>query len=103
MNENLYSEINGKSILVDNLCFASENGYIEIQMQCVTEEQKSLFIIFENVSKFNLSDVSYPFQICGFEIKDFRSYGYQNESRYFVNDYEDNTISFYCEKIVISN
>ena len=103
MNESKLSEINGKSVLVDNLCVVCKNGYIELQMRCITDENKSLYIVFKNISKLNLSDISYPFQICGFEIKDFNSYGYQNDSRYFVNDFEDNAISFYCENIEVIN
>ena len=30
-------------------------------------------------------------------------YGYEKDSRYFINDYEDNAISFYCEIIEITN
>ena len=103
MNKSKLSEINGKSVLVDNLCVQCENGCIELQMRCVTDENKSLSIVFGNISKLNLSDISYPFQICGFEIKDYNSCGYENDSRYFVNDFEDNLISFYCEKIEIIN
>ena len=103
MNESKLSEINGKSVLVDNLCVQCENGCLELQMRCVTDENKSLSIVFGNISKLNLSDISYPFQICGFEIKDYNSCGYGNDSRYFVNDFEDNIISFYCEKIEILN
>ena len=99
MSESKFAEINGKSVLVDKLSVLCENGFIELQMRCVTEENKSLFIVFGNISKLNLSDISYPFQICGFEIKDYNSCGYENDSRYFVNDFEDNLISFYCEKI----
>ena len=37
------------------------------------------FIVFENVSKLKMSDISYPFQICGFEILDYSSRGYQKD------------------------
>ena len=103
MNKSVFAEINGKSVLVDNFSVLCENGFIELQMRCITEENKSLFIVFRNVSKLNLSDISYPFQICGFEIKDNNFYGYEKDFRYFINDYEDNAISFYCEIIEIIN
>ena len=63
--------------------------------------ENSYFIIFQNVSKIKLSEISYPFQICGFEILDYSSRGYQNDSRFFVNDYEDGKLSFYCEDFEI--
>ena len=57
----------------------------------------------ENVSKLKMSDISYPFQICGFEILDYSSRGYQKDSRFFVNDYEDGKLSFFCENFEIFN
>ena len=50
-----------------------------------------------------MSDISYPFQICGFEILDYSSRGYQKDSRFFVNDYEDGKLSFFCENFEIFN
>jgi hypothetical protein len=72
-------------------------------MTCIDEDQNSYFIIFENISKLNLSEISYPFQICGFEILDYSSRGYQKDSRFFVNDYEDGALSFFCENFEIFN
>ena len=48
-----------------------------------------------------MSDISYPFQICGFEILDYSSHGYQKDSRFFVNGYEDGKLSFFCENFEI--
>ena len=59
--------------------------------------------MFENVSKLRMADISYPFRICGFEILDYSSRGYQKDLRFFVNDYEDGKLSFYCENFEIFN
>ena len=70
-------------------------------MSCISEDQNTYYIVFENVSKLELSEISYPFQISGFEILDYSSRGYQKDTRFFVNDYEDGTLSFFCENFEI--
>ena len=101
MNNNLFSNIDGKSIAVYNFEIVYDYGSLCVKMTCMSEDQNAYFIVFENVSKLKLSDISYPFQICGFEILDYSSRGYQNGSHFFVNDYEDGNISFFCEKFEI--
>lgn len=103
MNSNLFSNINGKSITVYDFEIAHNDDSLCIKMSCISEDQSAYFIVFENVSKLKLSDISYPFQICGFEISDYSSREYQKDIRFYVNDYEDEKISFYCEKFEVFN
>ena len=103
MNENLFSEINGKEITICDFSIEYYKNTLTVKMSCIAEDKNSYFIVFENVSKLNLSEIHYPFQICGFEILDYSSRGYQKDTRFFVNDYEDGRISFYCEDLAIFN
>lgn len=103
MNQSLISQIDGKSIAVHDFTIETEGEALNIRMSCVDEEQKSYLILFWNVSKLKLSEISYPFTVCGFEILDYQTRGYQKDSRFFVNDYEDGTLSFYCESFEIAN
>ena len=103
MNSNIFSEINGKSIIIRDFEIEHNDGVLYIKMTCISEDQNAYFIVFENVSKVKLSEISYPFQICGFEILDYSSRGYQGDSRFFVNDYEDGKLSFFCENFEIFN
>ena len=96
MNNIFSGQINVESFWIE-----TADGGISVKMQCEDENGKAYFIIFGNVSKINMSDVSYPFQICGFEIADNSSRGYQSDCRFFVNDYEDGILSFYCESFDI--
>ena len=103
MNNNIFSSINGKSIIVCDFLIEHNDENLDVKMSCASEDQNTYCIVFENVSKLKLSDISYPFQICGFEILDYSSRGYQKDSRFFVNDYEDGKLSFYCENFEIFN
>ena len=103
MNNNIFSEINGKSIIIGNFEIGHSDGTIYIKMTCISEDQNAYFVVFENISKLELSEISYPFQISGFEILDYSSRGYQKDCRFFVSDYEDGKLSFFCENFEIFN
>ncbi|MBR4062588.1 MAG: hypothetical protein IKK01_05930 [Clostridia bacterium] len=103
MNNNLFFKVDGKSIIVCDFEIEHNDNSLCIKMTCISEDKNAYFIVFENVSKLQMSDISYPFQICGFEILDYSSRGYQKDSRFFVNDYEDGNLSFFCENFEIFN
>lgn len=101
MNGNLLSEINGKSVIVRDFTIEHDGEMLAVKMTCISENQNACFVMFENVSDLKLSAIFYPFQICGFEIVDCSARGYQKDVRFYVNDYEEGCISFYCEKFEI--
>jgi hypothetical protein len=101
MDKNLFPEVNGKSMIIYDFEIMHNDDSLCVKMTCISEDQKNYFIVFENVSKLKLSEISYPFQICGFEILDYGARGYQKNTRFFVNDYENGTFSFFCEKFEI--
>ena len=94
---NMLSEIEGGSITVREFLLESSGDTMNAKMQCAADNGKAYFFVFQNVSEINMSNVSYPFQIDGFEISDNSSRGYQKDCRFFVDDYEDGMLSFYCE------
>ncbi len=103
MNNNIFSNIDGRSIIVCGFQIERNDEKLHIKMTCISEDQNAYFIIFENISKLQLSEISYPFQICGFEILDYSSRGYQNDTHFFVNDFENGKLSFFCERFEIFN
>lgn len=100
---NLISEIQGKSVFIKSLCVERTDNTLSVKMQFDVENGKSYYAVFQNVSMLKLSNVYYPFQISGFEIVDNASRGYQNDSRFLVNDFDDGDLSFYCEDFQIFN
>ena len=80
---------------------------LEFSISCLSDElivlltgrtETSTFsICFFNVSCLNLKELSVPMIIQGFEIIDNKSDGWDNCSRFFIHDFEEGTISFYCE------
>ncbi len=101
MNQPLLPQIDGKSIIVHNFTIETDGEALTVRMSCADEDQNTYWILFRNVSKLKLSEISYPFTVCGFEILDYQARGYQKDSRFFVNDYEDGMLSFYCENFEI--
>ena len=103
MDNDLFSKIDGKAITVYDFAIQYTDESLDVKMSCISEDKNAYYIVFENVSKLNMSEISYPFQICGFEISDYSSRGYQKNSRFYVNDYEGGQLSFYCESFEIFN
>lgn len=58
-------------------------------------------IIFRNVSSLSITEISFPFEISGFEVIDNSRREWENRARYTVHDFEDGKISFYCEQIEV--
>lgn len=99
----MFTEIVGQSIIIKAFWIEHRQDTLAIKMKCMTENCKVHFIIFNNVSKLMVKDISYPFKVDGFEIIDNSSRGFQRDCRYLVQDYEDGLLSFVCENFEIFN
>lgn len=63
------------------------------------KEQFNVKMRFNRVTSFSIygfGDASN--RLLGFRISDMKSDGFEKEMRYFVEDYEDDCIKFYCER-----
>jgi hypothetical protein len=98
--EKMIKEICGKMINVKSLLLESSD-LLNVKMVLTTEDRKTFSVLFSGVSSFEIKDVSFPFEISALEVIDNTARGYQADKRFFVNDYEDGRLSFYCEKITI--
>ena len=67
----------------------SENNTVEITVK------------FFGVDAWNLEITSAAGQISGLAITDNTTLGYEIENRYYVNDFEKGSISFYCRDIQV--
>ena len=54
-------------------------------------------MIFSNVSRFRIGEVSIPLEIHGFEIVDHSQNGWEKDSTYEIRDFEDDRVNFFCE------
>ena len=94
--DTFWNQIQGKSLLISKLMFDANNKLLEMH---VTLEGKKMFMKFINVSQLKISNLFSEFLIAGFELIDQINNGWQPENRYYVHDFEQDTISFYCESI----
>ena len=99
--QELFSKIDGKSVIIQDYRIEHCQGALAICMKCICEDRDTYSVVFENASGIKLLDISFPFQIGGLEIVDCSSRGYQKDKHYFINDFEDGQLSFYCEHIQI--
>ena len=66
---------------------------------CVNDKDRILR--FENVSSIKMSSFSYPMVIGSMEIVDHKDDGWSIEKRFEVKDYEEGSLSFFCENYTI--
>lgn len=77
-----------------------EVGYVyDDQLQ---QKRLKFVLKFNEVSSLSLSGFGGSFnQISGFKIDDLRDRNWDNEVRYYVHDYENGTMHFYCSSIEV--
>lgn len=76
----------------------SEKLYME--WDCICKE-KRVSVLFFNVSRLHISDLSYPMQICYIEAICNIEKGWDPDSNYFFHDFEDDQIRFYCQSFYV--
>ena len=96
----MFDKICGKTVLVKSL-HIDVTDIVTVKMTYTVDEGEPFVAEFWNVSSLNIQDMSFPFEISALEIVDNSQRGYQKDKRYFVNDYEDGCLSFWCEKIIM--
>lgn len=69
---------------------------LELSLKLYSENMISE-VIFNNVSRFRVGEISTPLVVHGFEIIDHSQNGWEKDSRYEIRDFEDNRINFFCE------
>ena len=98
--ENIINILNGKQI---EITYLNINHIYDLDSLKVTIGvlHNSDFYVLDcyGVTSLCIEDFSYPIIISGLEIIDNSLKGWQKEKRYYFHDFEENAISFYCEKI----
>ncbi len=102
MSSTVYEELQGKEFYIKQLVLECENNEMTLTMK-VEFDNKNLQLNFSNVSDFNLKNISFPSQISGFEVIDYKSNGWESAQRFKINDFEDGRISFYCAEISLND
>ena len=94
----MFDKICGKTVSVTSL-HIDVIDVVTVKMTYTADGSEPCVAEFRNVSSLNIKDTSFPFEFSGLEIIDNSQRGWERDKRYFVNDYEDGKISFYCEEV----
>lgn len=77
-----------------------EVGYI-LESKAESKRYK-LLLKFNEVNSLNLSGFGGAFnQIMGFKITDMRDHSWENDQRFYIHDYENDIMKFYCSSIEV--
>ncbi|RJX41647.1 hypothetical protein D3P09_06725 [Paenibacillus pinisoli] len=93
------------SYYIDYNEYYDEVSYLEIGyiLDSTTEIKKHrLLLKFHEVKSLSLSGFGGAFnQIMGFNITDMGDHKWDNEQRYYVHDYENDIMKFYCKSVEV--
>ena len=96
----LKSVINDAILRVDSISINTVDSEFTIVMGVHDKQNGNILITFGGVSSINIMyPLSPPMIIQGFEIIDNKQSGWENDKKFFVNDYEDGFLSFYCKNV----
>ena len=97
----MFYQFRYQAICIYEIMVSSPNGTLHMWWNFTCNNNRYT-AIFRNVSRVNIRDWSYPLQICDLEVVDNTKVGWDASSNFFVRDYEEQKLSFYCEKIDIT-
>ena len=97
----MFDKICGKTVSVKSLNI-DVTDIVTVTMTYTADGSEPCVVEFRNVSSLSIKDMSFPFEISALEILDYTDRGYQRDKRFFVNDYEEGKISFFCEEVEIN-
>ena len=85
-----------KPLFIDNISLYNCSEKIYMQWTCCTQG-KCYSILFRNVSRLYITDLSYPMHIDYLEIVCNIKKGWDVDSLYHFHEYENDRIQFYCQ------
>lgn len=88
---------------IDDNNFGDKISCLDIEF-LMSEGSKiyNISIKFQDISDLQIRGIGNDYnQIMGFEIIDKKENGWSKHNRYFINDYEDGIIEFYCSSIEV--
>lgn len=88
--------LQGKEMLISEITVKTTGCNLDLILT-VIHSGKIYRLIFKNISRFSVDDLSAPMEIQGFEIIDHFSNGWDKESRFEIRDFEEDKIRFFCE------
>lgn len=86
----------GNRIEILEMLLKNVDDQIELSWK-ICFENAVFWMTFSNVSRFRIGEVSMPLEICGFQIINHSSNGWEKDSRYEIGDFEDDRVHFFCE------
>ena len=90
----------GNKFEILEMILKNVDDQIELSLK-ICFENAVFWIIFSNVSRFRIGEVSMPLAIHGFEIINHSQDGWEKDSIYEIRDFEDDCIHFFCESFEI--
>lgn len=94
-------ELDGKMLLIDDFHVTTVDQRLVLTMDAQTDKAKHR-IIFQNISGLRIDHFSYPIRISCLAVIDHSAEGWSPDLRYEVYDFEDASLRFFCEDVIMA-
>ena len=88
--------IQGNTIELSEISLVKEGNQLKLMWKFCCNN-KNITMTFYNVSRLRMNNISAPLQVQGFEIVEHSREGWDNDSKYEIRDFEDDSVNFFCE------
>lgn len=86
----------GEAIIILEMTVKNSNEQLELSW-IVSYKGLIYKMMFYNVSRLRIENMSAPLGLQGFEIINHKKKGWERESAYEIRDFENDHINFFCE------
>lgn len=87
--------LNGKTVFIEEFSLSNKENSLELLL-IIKSLGKKYCAHFYDVSRVSLDDLSFPMQICGFNLISNKKKGWDWSSNYEICDFEDDKIHLFC-------
>ncbi len=94
----ILQKLDGKNVKFEKITLFRENNELLLHADVLCENE-TFSLLFSHVTTLSLKAGTYHFEMEGFSFYDKQKDGYEADVRYYIEDYEQDTVSFYCRDV----
>ena len=91
----ILQKMDGKTVKFAEILLFCEEGNLMLHADLLCENE-AVSLLFTNVSSLSLKAGIHRFEMTSFSFTDKQKDGYESDVRYYIEDDERDTLSFYC-------
>ena len=94
----ILQKLDGKNIKFEKITLFCEDNELMLHADILCENE-IFSLLFSHVTSLSLKAGTHHFELDGFSFCEKKKDGYEADVRYYIEDYEQDTLSFYCRDV----